>query len=65
MPQVASKCGISTSTAREIPQNLDELEKLIKKHWKSITPKMLQPYMDSMERRFKDVLSKGGGYIDK
>ena len=56
---------LKAMVSKEIPQNLDDLEKIIKKHWKSITPMMIQPYIDGMEQRFRDVLSKHGGYINK
>ena len=42
-------------------ENIDQLERLIKKHWKNITPEMIQPYINGMEQYFRDVLNRNGG----
>ena len=50
------------SGSKEIPQDLDKLENLIKKHWAALTPAIIEPYIQGMEDRFRSVLSNGGGY---
>ena len=56
---------LKVQVSREIPQNIDELIKIIKKHWDRITPAMLKPYIDGMEDIFKAVISNRGRYINK
>jgi len=46
-------------------ESIHKLKILIKKHWERVTPEMLQPYIDGMEQRFRDVLTRNGGYINK
>ena len=49
----------------DMPKNIAELKTSIRKWWKTITPDMLRPYIEGMESRFIDVVSKKGGYINK
>jgi transposase len=47
------------------PKTIDELRKCILKHWRAITPQFLAPYINGLEDRFRKVVKKQGGYINK
>ena len=73
IPRLMSLTGVSRATAYRYAnqmqtkgsiERIPKLKNSILKHWRQLSPAMLEPYIDSMEDRFRQVIERQGSYIN-